>query len=40
MRDTDSFVMEVKTEDVYKNIAPHIPKWYDTSNYGKKHPSG
>ena len=32
--DTDSFVMHIKTEDFYKDIADDIEKRLDTSNYG------
>ena len=31
--DTDSFVMNIKTEDFYKDIANAIDKRFDTSNY-------
>ena len=31
--DTDSFVMNIKTEDFYKDIANDIEKWFDMSNY-------
>ena len=31
--DTDSFIMHIKTEDVYKEIAHDIEKKFDTSNY-------
>ena len=31
--DTDSFVMNIKTEDFYKDIANEIDKRFDTSNY-------
>ena len=31
--DTDSFVIHIKAEDVYKDIADSIEKWFDTSNY-------
>ena len=30
---TDSFVMNIKTEDVYKDIANDVEKRFDTSNY-------
>ena len=33
--DTDSFVIEVKTEDLYADISDDVKKWYDTSNYDK-----
>ena len=31
--DTDSFIMHIKTEDVYKYIANDVEKRFDTSNY-------
>ena len=31
--DSDSFIMNVKTEDFYKDIANDVEKKYDTSNY-------
>ena len=31
--DTDSFIMHIKTEDFYKDIADDVEKKYDTSNY-------
>ena len=34
--DTDSFVMNIKTEDFYKDIASDVERWFDTSNYDKK----
>ena len=33
--DTDSFVIYIKTEDFYKDIADDIKKWFDTSEYSK-----
>ena len=33
--DTDSFVIEVKTEYLYADVSADIEKWYDTSNYDK-----
>ena len=33
--DTDSFVMYIKTEDFYKDIADDVDRWFDTSNYDK-----
>ena len=33
--DTDSFVIHVKTEDFYKDIADDVGKWFDTSKYDK-----
>ena len=34
--DTDSFVMNMKTEDFYKDFASDVERWFDTSNYDKK----
>ena len=31
--DTDSFVIHIKTEDFYEDIASDVEKWFDTSNY-------
>ena len=31
--DTDSFVINIKTEDFYKDIANDVEKWFDTSKY-------
>ena len=31
--DTDSFIMHIKTEDFYKDIAGDVEKRFDTSNY-------
>ena len=31
--DTDSFIIDIKTENFYKDIANDIKKWLDTSNY-------
>ena len=31
--DTDSFIMNIKTDDIYKDIANYIEKRFDTSNY-------
>ena len=36
--DTDSFIMHVKTEDFYKDIANDVEKNYDTSNYTVESP--
>ena len=30
---TDSFVINIKTEDFYKGISNDVKEWYDTSNY-------
>ena len=34
--DTDSFIMHIKTEDFYKDIANDVERWFDTSNYDEK----
>ena len=31
--DTDSFIIHIKTENVYKDIAHDVKKRFDTSNY-------
>ena len=31
--DTDNFIIDIKTEDFYKDIANDFEKWFDTSNY-------
>ena len=31
--DTDSFIVHVKSEDIYADLAEYIKKRYDTSNY-------
>ena len=31
--DTHSFVINIKTEDFYKDIANDVEKWFDTSKY-------
>ena len=33
--DTDTFVIYIKTEDFYKDIANDVEEWFDTSNYRK-----
>ena len=30
--DTDSFIMHIKTEDFYKDIAPDVDRWFHKSN--------
>ena len=32
-KDTDSFVINIKTEGFYKDIAEDVEKTFDTSNY-------
>ena len=34
--DTDSFVINIKTQDFYKDIASDVERWFDTSNYDRK----
>ena len=36
--DTDSFVMHIKTEDFYEDIANDVEKRFDTSNYEVNRP--
>ena len=36
--DTDSFVMNIKTEDFYKDITNDVEKRFDTSNYEVNRP--
>ena len=31
--DTDSFIVYIKTEDIYKDIAEHVETRFDTSNH-------
>ena len=31
--DTDSLIIRVKTDDIYKNIVRNIETWLDTSNF-------
>ena len=33
--DTDSFVIYIKSEDFYKDIADDVEKWFDTTNYNE-----
>ena len=33
--DTDSLVIDIETEDFYKDIAGDVEKWFDTSNYNE-----
>ena len=35
---TDSFVIYIKTEDFYENIANDVERWFDTSNCDEKKP--
>ena len=36
--DTDSFIIHIKTEDVYRDIANNVEKRFDTSNYNIHRP--
>ena len=38
--DTDSFIMHIKTDVFYKDIAKDVEKKYDTSNYTVERPVG
>ena len=31
--DTDRFIINIETEDFYKDIADDVEEWFDTSNY-------
>ena len=31
--DNDNFIIHIKTEDFYEDIADDVEKWFDTSNY-------
>ena len=33
MTDTDSVLLEIKTDDLYKDFAEDVPKWFDTQKY-------
>ena len=33
--DTDSFIINIETEDIYEDIANDVERWFDTSNYDK-----
>ena len=33
--DTDSFVIHIKIEAFYEDIADNVEKWFDTSNYNE-----
>ena len=36
--DTECFIMHIKTEDFYKDMANDVEKRFDTSNYEDKRP--
>ena len=33
--DTDSFIINIKTEDFFEDISNDVEKWFDTSNYNE-----
>ena len=33
--DTGGFIIQIKTEDFFKDIADDVVKWFDTSNYSE-----
>ena len=37
--DTDSLIYDIPTDDVFKDTAEDVEKWFDTSGYPKDHPS-
>ena len=34
--DTGSFVIHIKTEDLFEDISNDVKRWFDTSNYDEK----
>ena len=36
--DIDSFIVHVKTDDIYKDIAENVEARFDTSNFEKDRP--
>ena len=38
--DTDSFIYEIETDDVYEDIRGDVPAMFDTSAYPEDHPAG
>ena len=36
--DTDSFIVHIKTDDIYKDIAEDVERKFDTSNYELNRP--
>ena len=38
--DTDSFILELKTPDAYKDIEPDLHEWFDTRKFAKDNPYG
>ena len=39
MTDTDSFLLEIETKDVYNDIRKDVPDYFDTSDYPDDHPA-
>lgn len=39
MTDTDSFMYDISTDDLYKDISDGINECFNTRNYPKNHPS-
>ena len=35
--DTDSFIINIFTEDFFEDINNDVERWFDTSNYDKNH---
>ena len=35
LRDTDSFIIYIKTEDFFEDISNDVERWFDTSNYNE-----
>ena len=33
--DTNSFIINIQTDDFFKDIANDVDKWFDTSKYDK-----
>ena len=33
--DTDSFIINIKTEHFFEDISKNVQKWFDTSNFDK-----
>ena len=36
--DTDSFIIYIKTENLFEDISNDVERWFDTSNYNDKRP--
>ena len=39
MTDTDSLLLEIRTENFYDDIRDDVPEWFDTSKYPDDHPA-